>query len=217
MGMEYNVNRFVTRLLEENEKYNLVSRKNPAWEIGKHIEDSMRVLDFIDLTGQQGADIGAGAGFPGLIMAIGQPQVQMALIESNQKKGAFLRQVILELGLLNAQVIEKRAEEAGRDIHYRGGFDFCTSRAVTSISVLLEYGIPLVKIGGKLLLWKGRNYKEELAEAKTALELLKAKVTNVFHYTLKNELDRTIVEIEKLQETPDKFPRRVGIPAKRPL
>lgn len=217
MYMEYNVNKFKTALRVENELHNLVSRKSLAEELDKHIEDSLKVISFVELDHQKGVDIGTGAGFPGLLMAMALPNMNISLVESDLKKSAFLSQTATNLSLNNVQVIKKRAEEIGKDPNYRASFDFCTSRAVTSIDVLLEYGIPLLKVGGKLLLWKGRNYKHELEKAANALQILNAKVSNVFHYTLMKDLDRTIVEIIKQVETPEKYPRRTGIPAKRPL
>ncbi len=215
--MEYNVNKYKAALLAENEKHNLVSRKSLANEFDKHVEDSLQVFSYFDLSGLKGADIGTGAGFPGLIMAMVKPKCCLTLIEPDLKKSNFLQRMILELSLSNVEVLKIRAEEIGHNQKYRAKYDFCTSRAVTSINVLLEYTMPLLKTGGKLLLWKGQNYKQELEEAFNALQIFKAVVTNTFHYTLVNDLDRVIVVIEKQGETPDKYPRRTGIPAKRPL
>lgn len=215
--MEYNVNKFKAALLEENEKHNLVSRKSLANEFDKHIEDSLQVFSYFDLSELRGADIGTGAGFPGLIMAMANPSCHLTLIEPDLKKSNFLQRMIWELSLSNVEVIKIRAEEIGHKSEYRASYDFCTSRAVTSINVLLEYSMPLLKTGGKLFLWKGQNYKQELEEALNALQIFKAVVTDTFHYTLANDLDRVMIVIEKKGETPDKYPRRTGIPAKRPL
>jgi len=215
--MEYNVNKFKAALLEENEKHNLVSRKSLANEFDKHIEDSLQVFSYFDLSELRGADIGTGAGFPGLIMAMANPSCHLTLIEPDLKKSNFLQRMIWELSLSNVEVIKIRAEEIGHKSEYRASYDFCTSRAVTSINVLLEYSMPLLKTGGKLFLWKGQNYKQELEEALNALQIFKAVVTDTFHYTLVSDLDRVMIVIEKKGETPDKYPRRTGIPAKRPL
>lgn len=217
MDMEYNVNKFKTALRVENELHNLVSRKSLAEELDKHIEDSLQITSFVNLERQKGVDIGTGAGFPGLIMAMALPNTNITLVEANLKKSIFLQQMALDLQLSNVLVVKDRVEEMGRNPNYRASFDFCSSRAVTSTDVLLEYGIPLLKVGGKLLLWKGRNYEHELDNAVNALQILNARVLNIYHYTLMEELDRTIVVIEKQAETPGKYPRRTGIPAKRPL
>lgn len=217
MHMEYNVKKFKTALQAENERHNLVSRKSLAEDLDKHIEDSLKIISLVDLDRQKGVDIGTGAGFPGLIMAMALPNTNITLVESDLKKSAFLRQMAVDLPLNNVQVIKTRAEEMGHDPNYRASFDFCTSRAVTSTDVLLEYGIPLLKVGGKLFLWKGRNYEHELDKATNALQVLNARVINIYHYTLMINLDRTIVVIEKQADTPEKYPRRTGIPTKRPL
>lgn len=215
--MEYNVRRFSAALLAENERHNLVSRKSLANDIDKHIEDSLQVLSYFDLSGLEGADIGTGAGFPGLIIAINEPDCYLTLIEPDLKKSTFLQRIGGELLLNNVEIKRVRAEEIGRDPEYRAKLDFCTSRAVTSMNVLLEYSMPLLKIGGRLYLWKGKNYKQEMEQASNALQILAAKVIDVFHYTLVKERDRVLVAIEKQGPTPDKYPRRTGIPAKRPL
>ncbi|HNX28209.1 MAG TPA: 16S rRNA (guanine(527)-N(7))-methyltransferase RsmG [Syntrophomonadaceae bacterium] len=215
--MEYIVNKFKVALLAENERHNLVSRKSLAEEFDKHIEDSLHICTLFDLSGLRGADIGTGAGFPGLIMAMALPDNYISLIEPDLKKSNFLQRMKNELSLGKVEVIKSRAEEVGHNPEYRASYDFCTSRAVTSINILLEYGIPLLKIGGKMFLWKGQNYKQELEQASNALQILNASVINIYHYTLINNLSRAMVIIEKQANTPDKYPRRIGIPAKRPL
>ncbi|WP_054696070.1 16S rRNA (guanine(527)-N(7))-methyltransferase RsmG [Syntrophomonas palmitatica] len=195
--MEYNVNIFKRLLWNENEKQNLISRKSSFEEIDKHLEDSLRVLEFIDFNNKKVVDIGSGAGFPGLILAIYEPNLQMTLLEADQKKSQFLRRVKDELRLNNVEVVNRRVEEAGQDRDFRENFDLCTARAVAAMNVLLEYGMPFLKVDGKLLLWKGRNYNEEICQAGNALQLLDAEVEEVFYYTLMEDLDRVIVAIKK--------------------
>ena len=215
--MEYNVNRYRAALLDENERHNMVSRKSLAEDLDKHIEDSLIVLSHFDLTGLKGADIGTGAGFPGLIMAMAKPDCYFTLIESDFKKSDFLQRVTEELSLDNVEIKKVRAEEIGRDRKYREKLDFCTSRAVTATNVLLEYAMPLLKIGGRLYLWKGKNYQQELEQASNALRAFSAELKDVIHYNLLEERDRVLLVIEKLGPTPEKYPRRTGVPAKRPL
>lgn len=215
--MEYNVNKYRAALLAENERHNLVSRKSLEEDFDKHIEDSLQIFSYFDLTGLKGADIGAGAGFPGLIMAMARPDCYLTLIEPDLKKSSFLQRMKDELSLDNVEIKKMRVEEIGREAGYRAQLDFCTSRAVTSINVLLEYGMPLLKTGGKLYLWKGKNYEQELKQAENALQIFSAVVTDVWHYTLVKDLDRVLVVIEKRGPTADKYPRRTGIPTKRPL
>ncbi|MDD3898399.1 MAG: 16S rRNA (guanine(527)-N(7))-methyltransferase RsmG [Syntrophomonadaceae bacterium] len=215
--MEYNVNRYIEMLTLENQRQNLISRKNVAYEIDKHIEDSLKITDLLDLTGEKLVDIGSGAGFPGMIIAIACPQAEITLVESDHKKSQFLMEVARELALTNVAVICARVEELGQDSGYRGSFSLCSSRAVASMNVLLEYGLPLLCPGGRLLLWKGRNYQQEIDQAQNALAILGGTLEEVYCYTLMEERDRALIVVRKEKPTPEKYPRRVGIPAKRPL
>jgi 16S rRNA (guanine527-N7)-methyltransferase len=215
--MEIIVKRFIHLLLEENKKQNLVSRKTGPEEIEKHIQDSIQVLDWVPLEGLDVIDIGSGAGFPGLVLAIVCPQSRLTLVESDLKKSDFLHFVGKELGLDNLRVIRERVEILGQSKQHRASYDVCTSRAVAAMRVVLEYGIPLLKPGGKVLLWKGSSYQQEITEAEVALEILGGKIKDVFSYNLMQERDRVIVAVEKVRRTPAKYPRRVGTPAKIPL
>ena len=215
--MEYNVNKYIEMLTLENQKQNLISRKNTAYEINKHIEDSLKIKDILDLTGEKLVDIGSGAGFPGMIIAMTCPQAEITLVESDRKKSQFLKEVSRELELTNVEIICARVEELGQDNRYRGSFSLCSSRAVASMNVLLEYGLPLLCPGGRMLLWKGRNYQQEIDQAQTALAILGGLLEDVYCYTLMEERDRAIVIVRKEKPTPEKYPRRIGIPAKRPL
>ena len=215
--MEYNVNRYIEMLTLENQRQNLISRKNTAYEIDKHIEDSLKIREVLDLTEEKLVDIGSGAGFPGMIIAIACPQTEITLVESDRKKSQFLKEVTSELELTNVQVICARVEELGQDSRYRSNFSLCSSRAVASMNILLEYGLPLVSPGGRLLLWKGRNYQQEIDQAQNALAILGGLLEDVYRYTLMEDRDRAIVIVRKEKPTPEKYPRRVGIPAKRPL
>ena len=215
--MEYNVNRYRDLLIEENTRQNLVSRKSIDSELDMHIQDSLAIINYLNIAEQTIIDIGSGAGFPGLILAIYCPEASFTLVESDKKKSAFLSRVIQEIGLKNTNVINRRVEELGQDSNFRERFDICTARAVAPTQVLLEYGIPLLKTGGWLALWKGINYATEIETARHALTVLQSEVEEVFQYNLMGERDRAMVLIKKNQSTPARYPRRVGIPAKRPL
>lgn len=215
--MEYIVKDYISILAQENERHNLVSRKSFAEEVDKHIEDSLAILQFDPLLNKKVVDIGSGAGFPALILAIHCPNSQFTLIESDLKKSNFLANTAAELSLSNVEVIRARVEEVGQDPKYRASFDICTSRAVAALNVMLEYGIPMLRVGGLMWLWKGRNYLSELETADKALTLLKGKYVTAHLYNLLEARDRAIVEIRKEEETPKKYPRKVGIPTKRPL
>lgn len=215
--MEYNVNRYKEMLTQENQRQNLISRKSFDYELDKHIEDSLKLLEFMPLEAENLVDIGSGAGFPGMILAIACPQTRFTLVESDRKKSGFLKQVKDELALSNVEVVCRRVEELGREGGTRGNFTLCSSRAVASMNILLEYGLPLLKIGGRLFLWKGRNYQQEIEQANNAMSLLGGSLGQVWLYTLMEDRDRAIIEVRKDRETPERYPRRVGIPSKRPL
>jgi len=215
--MEINVKRFVQLLLEENRKQNLVSRKAGPEELEQHVLDSLQILEWVSLTGLEVVDIGSGAGFPGLILAMACRESRLTLVESDLKKSAFLQEVSKKLGLENVHIVRDRIETVGHDNVHRGKYDLCTSRAVAAMRILLEYGLPLVKPGGTLLMWKGSNYKQEIVEAGKALDILGGEVVDVYQYNLIHERDRAIVAVKKVRATPDQYPRRIGAPTKKPL
>ncbi|HHW61989.1 MAG TPA: 16S rRNA (guanine(527)-N(7))-methyltransferase RsmG, partial [Syntrophomonadaceae bacterium] len=181
MNMEINVNQFKEILLAENQKHNLISRRSSGEDVNMHIKDSLAILDYYSLADSRIVDIGTGAGFPGLILALACRDSAFTLIESDLKKSQFLSKLTAELQLEHVEVLRLRAEEAGRN-ELRGSFDYCTCRAVASMNVLLEYGLPLLHVGGKMFLWKGRNYEKEVEEAKNALEVLGGKIEAVIPY-----------------------------------
>jgi 16S rRNA (guanine(527)-N(7))-methyltransferase GidB len=215
--MEINVNRFKQLLLDENKKQNLISRKAGPEEIDQHIRDSLQVLQWISLKDRKVIDIGSGAGFPGLILAMACPHCHVTLIESDLKKSGFLNYACDELGLSNVKIVHERVEIVGQASDYRDKYDFCTSRAVAAMRIMLEYGIPLVKPGGRLLLWKGSGYQQEITDAQNALETLGGMVDEIYLYNLLHERDRAIVTVKKIRPTPAQYPRKVGMPSKKPL
>ena len=215
--MEINVNRYLQLLMEENQRHNLVSRQTTKADLEHHVRDSLQVLEWYHLAGQRVIDIGTGAGFPGLVLALAQPDCLMTLVESDMKKSGFLQRVVENLQLANVTVIRDRVERLGRDINHRERYDLGTSRAVASMRVMLEYGIPLVRTGGKLLLWKGSHYRSEIEASRQALHILGGCMEEVHQYSLINEGDRAIVGVRKLRPTPAEYPRKVGAPSKKPL
>ncbi|MBO8159688.1 16S rRNA (guanine(527)-N(7))-methyltransferase RsmG [Thermosyntropha sp.] len=214
--MEYIVIKYKDLLLQENEKHNLVSRRVNKEDLDQHIKDSLAILDFVSLAGN-GVDIGSGAGFPGLILAMHRRETFFTLIESDLKKSSFLQRVKEECRIINVEVLRDRAENVGRNLDFREKFDFCTSRAVASMNVMIEYALPLLKKGGKAYMWKGPSFEEEIRDAENALKILGGRVDNIYSYSLSEEKKRYIVVIEKTGKTPEKYPRRTGMPSKRPL
>ncbi len=215
--MEYKIKAFIELLMAANQKQNLVSRKSIAKDIDKHIQDSLEPLKYYDLSGKRLLDVGSGAGFPGLILAISSPFCQVTLLESDRKKGQFLAETAQQLDLSNVRVIMERAEVLGQQQGHREQYQLSSSRAVAPLNILLEYVLPLLEKGGKAMIWKGRNYQQELLQAQNALQTLGGEVLEQHRYTLMQERDRILLVVKKVNPSPPRYPRRAGIPAKRPL
>ncbi len=214
--MEY-ISKYRSLLMDENQRQNLVSRRTLEEDFEKHVQDSQEVLNYVDWKNARIVDMGSGAGFPGLILAMLCPSAQFTLVESDHKKSAFLKGAAQQLSLSNVTVITRRLEELSQDELYRESFDAVTARAVAGLNTLLEYGVPLLKIGGIGWFWKGIKAEEEVEQAQNALQLLQAQVDNIYWYRLIEDRDRALVKVVKRAPTPAQYPRRVGVPSKRPL
>lgn len=162
-------------------------------------------------------DIGAGAGFPSLPMKILCPELEVTIIDSLNKRINFLTLLAGELGLDRVHFYHGRAEDFGQDKTFRATFDIVTARAVARMQVLSELTIPFLTIGGRLIALKAAAADEELADAKNALALLFAKVVLTYNYQLPNGDGRNLTIVEKKKETPNKYPRKAGLPNKKPL
>ncbi len=215
--MENNVNEYKNYLLAANQNTNLVSRKMKKDDLDLHIEDSLKIFDNWQIQGYRLIDVGSGAGMPGLVMALRNQCNQYTLLEADLKKSQFLEQTIEQLKLPYVEVIRERAEVIGHHEVYRERFDGVVSRAVASMRVVLEYCLPLARIGGVVWLWKGPRYQEEIEEAGQVLKLLGGEVEEVFLYPLGSDRRRAIIQIRKQKSCPEKYPRRPGMPGKRPL
>ena len=211
--------RYFELLVEWNEKINLtaITEKNEVYL--KHFYDSIAPVlqGLIDNQELKLLDIGAGAGFPSLPMKIICPQLDVTIIDSLNKRINFLKLLAGELGLDKVHFYHGRAEDLAQDKAFRAQFDLVTARAVARMQVLSELTIPYLKVGGKLLALKASNAPEELDEAKNALNLLFSKVQDNLSYALPNGDPRFITVVEKKKETPNKYPRKAGMPNKRPL
>lgn len=206
--------RFQELVLEKNKVMNLTAIKEEDFYL-KHFVDSLKILEFIRLSGRV-LDMGTGAGFPGIPLAIMLPDVEFVLMDSLKKRINFLQEVTQELGLTNVQLIHSRAEDGARRKEYREGFDFVVTRALASLPVLLEYTIPYLKPQGYLYAYKGIKLDEEIKEAHQALKILGSEVEEVFSYKLEED-DYRIAKIKKLRKTGKKYPRRAGLVSKEPL
>jgi len=204
-------------LVEENKKYNLTTITMPEEAAEKHFLDSLYLLPELgECKASRVIDVGSGAGFPGLPLKIFRPSLQMSLLDSAGKKTAFMDKIIQELGLGAVRTIHARAEEHAAG--HRESYDAALSRAVAELRVLAELTIPLVKVGGKVILSKGPGAQEEIKAAANALKILGGEVERVREFTLPAGGDRrTMVIIVKKSATPAKYPRRPGMPGKKPL
>ncbi len=203
-------------LVEWNEKVNLTSITDPQEIVIKHFIDSLTLGQFVQA--HKLADIGTGAGFPGIPLKILHPELQLFLVDSLAKRLDFLKVVVDQLGLRQVETVHSRAEDFARDSRYRESFDRVTSRAVARLPVLLEYAIPLLKKKGLFLAAKGSQVDEEVKESRKALEALGGKINGIERFNLGTEAEhRAIVIVEKVKVTPKTYPRKAGTPAKNPL
>ena len=209
--------RYMELLLEWNEKINLTAITNPEDIILKHFIDSLTIEEYIN-KGESLVDVGTGAGFPGIPIKIYRDDINVTLVDSLNKRINFLNEVIEQLELKNIVAVHGRTEDLGKDKKYREKFDYVTSRAVANLSVLSEYVLPLVKIGGKCICMKGSNVEEEVEESKKAINILGGKIEKIDTFFLADtDMGRNIVSIKKQKGTPNKYPRKAGIPAKEPI
>ena len=216
---KFQFERYFELLVEWNEKINLTAITEKEEVYLKHFYDSIAPIlqGLIENQEIKLLDIGAGAGFPSLPMKILYPQLEVTIIDSLNKRINFLHLLAEELELEGVHFYHGRAEDFAQDKNFRAQFDIVTARAVARMQVLSELTIPYLKVGGKLLALKASNAPEELTEAKNALNLLFSKVEDNLSYTLPNGDPRYITIVEKKKETPNKYPRKAGMPNKRPL
>ena len=211
-------NRYFELLVEWNEKINLTAITEPKEVAIKHMIDSITAYDeklFKD--GTTVIDVGTGAGFPGLPLKIFCPEIKLTLMDSLNKRVKFLQTVVEELGLQDVKCVHGRAEEAARK-EFREDFDIAVSRAVARLPVLAEYCLPFVRVGGAFFAWKGMQYQEEAEEAKKAVVLLGGSGIEIKRVHLPGMEDvRAILCIQKTKPTPKAYPRKAGMPVKKPL
>lgn len=209
------LNIFKEELLLWNEKFNLTSIKSDEEIKIKHFQDCIEGIKFFPKNSNV-CEIGSGGGFPSIPVMIMREDLKFTLVESVGKKCEFLKHVINKLNL-NAIVINKRAEDIGKDSVLRESFDVVTARAVAKLNTLSEYCIPLIKKGGLFIAYKGSD-GEELNDSLNAIEILGGKVNSVYNYNLYNNLgERNIYIIEKVKQTPQKYPRGNGKERSKPL
>ena len=201
-------------ILESNNNINLTSITNPNEFIVKHFIDSLIISEYID--GNKILDIGTGAGFPGIPLAINNPDKNFVLLDSVNKKLNVIRGTLPKININNVDVIHSRAEDLAHDNEYREQFDCVVSRAVANLTTLVEYMLPFAKVGGMIICLKGPNYEQELMDASKAIDILGGRVEKTLSFNIEDN-ERNIIFIKKYKTTPEKFPRGQGKPLKEPI
>ena len=207
---------YMKLILDWNKKINLTAIVDQKEFLVKHFVDSLTILDFIN-TKSKIIDVGTGAGFPGIPLKLYDDSLSLTLIDSVNKKINVLNDVIEKLKLNNIKAIHTRAEDFANDIKNREQFDYAVSRAVSNMSTLVEYLLPFVRIGGKVVCMKGPNYNEELQEAEKGIDILGGKIEIIKNININKDLERNIIVIKKIKNTPKKYPRGQGKPLKEPI
>jgi len=206
-------------LIEWNSRYNLTAIDEPQKIRIKHFLDSLTcMLAMHDTPIDRIIDVGTGAGFPGIPLKIICPWIKLTLVESVGKKATFCQHIVDTLKLNDVEVRKERVESVGCHPEQRQKYDWAFARAVAALPVLVEYLLPLVRVGGSSLAMKGESGPEEAHAAEKAIQLLGGQLNKLVQVTLPGvEEDRFLVVISKTAATPDRYPRRVGIPSKKPL
>ncbi len=211
---------YTEELLAWNAHINLTAITEPEAIAARHFADSLSCLLVMKPrpSGLRVVDVGTGAGFPGLPLKIVCPSIQITLIEATGKKVTFLRHIVATLGLEGVTILHARAEEVGQSPEHREQYDWVLARAVAPMRTLAEYLLPLCRLGGHCLAWKGENAPQEVSEAQQAISLLGGQVVQLIPVELPMIAEtHYLVDVVKRAATPPKYPRRPGMPAKRPL
>ncbi len=207
-------------LVEWNQHTNLTTIQSHEDILIKHFLDSISILPFLPGNSEPYSliDVGTGAGFPGLVLKIMQPAMQLTLVESVQKKAAFCQQVAEKLALDHVLISAMRAEETGHDPRHREQYDYATARAVAGLPVLAEYLLPFIHLSGFMIAMKGENAIAEAEQASPAISVLGGTPPIVHEIKLPAIAEkRYLIIAQKTHPTPEKYPRRTGIPLKRPV
>lgn len=210
---------YTNELRSWNQRYNLTAITDPDEIYIKHFVDSLSCLQ-VERFRPPGnvIDVGTGAGFPGIPLKIVYPQFQITLVESISKKMEFCRHVIRSLGLNGVDFVQDRAERLGKNVAYRERYDWAIARAVAILPVLLEYLLPFIKLGGGAIVQKGETGPAEAHSAEKALSVLGGEIKQILPVELPRVTEtRYLIVVDKVACTPEKYPRKPGIPAKRPL
>lgn len=211
--------RYYRELTEWNRRINLTSIEGEEEVAIKHFLDSLTCLLAVDLReGSSVVDVGSGAGFPGVALKVARPGIRLTLVEASGKKAGFLREIVGVLDLEDVEVLWDRAERVGRMAGHRESYDVATARGVAEMAALVEVCLPLVRVGGVFVAQKGPDVSEEMAGALAAVEAMGGRVERLIPVALPFGCGgRTLLVIRKESPTPEEYPRRPGIPEKRPI
>lgn len=206
-------------LIEWNQVMNLTAITDFDEVCKKHFIDSLCIVKAYDMKASMSViDIGTGAGFPGIPLKIAFPHLKISLLDSLNKRVGFLQTVIKNLELSNIEVFHGRAEDYAREEKFREQYDLCVSRAVANLSILSEYCIPYVKTGGYFISYKSEKLTEEIETAKKAINILGGQVENQIDFQIPDsDIYRNLLMIYKEKKTPANYPRKAGIPSKKPI
>ncbi len=210
---------YMNSILEWNKKVNLTAITNREEFIDKHLADSLMCAGSKEIRNAKTIiDVGTGAGFPGIPLALVFPEKSFLLLDSQNKKIGIIKEAAEKAEIRNAIFIHGRAEDLAREKDYREKFDLCLSRAVAPMAVLLEYCLPFVRKGGNFLAYKGAKWQQEMDAAENALDILGGKKTRIDKDGCQKEgTEHVVIYIHKEKETPEKYPRKAGKPSKYPL
>lgn len=207
---------YMIGIIDWNTKINLTAITDEKMFITKHFIDSLTINRYI-IGKKSLIDIGTGAGFPGIPLKIVNENMKVTLIDSVNKKLNVIRDISSKMTLQNLEIIHTRAEDLAHNREYRETYDIATTRAVSNLSTIVEYMLPFVKLNGLAICMKGPNFKDELENAKKAIEVLGGKLEYIDSFNVGDELERNIIIIKKIKDTPLKYPRGQSKPLKEPI
>jgi 16S rRNA (guanine527-N7)-methyltransferase len=225
VGVEFNEDKYekfmtyMSLLKEWNEKINLTAITEDDQIVKKHFVDSIKAFNSqLFKSASSVIDVGTGAGFPGIPIAIIRDELSVTLLDSLNKRVSFLNEVVQQLHLSNVKTIHSRAEDGARNKDLREKFDIATSRAVANMCVLSELCIPYVKVDGHFIALKGPSIEDELNESKNAVATLGGKLVEVIQVSIEDtDLKHNLVVVKKCKETPKTYPRKAGSISKKPI
>lgn len=225
LGINYTQNdiekflKYYNLLIERNKVMNLTAITEFDDVVSKHFLDSLSIVKVMDFSNIESMiDVGTGAGFPGIPIKIMFPDIKVTLLDSLNKRIKFLGDVAEELELNKIDMYHGRAEELGRNVEHREKYDLCVSRAVANLSSLSEYCLPFVKVNGRFVSYKSGDCDKEIEESENAINKLSGNIEKVEKFNLPySDISRSFVSIVKVKKISDSYPRKSGIPLKKPL